>query len=122
MRNKKTEFWISNLSDKNVCLRDLALTIKARTNVNLLDSKHYSFNLEQLEKSAENGSLHAKSHLLRVRKVPPPEPLKTGLHISRKPLFMSQNPLFSKVVIEEPKYEELEMSETEFIDELTNED
>lgn len=120
--NTQTEFWVSNISDRNVTLRDLALSIKARSNVNLLDSRHYSFDLEQLQKSAESGSLYAKRHLLKVREVPPPEPVKIGLNKSKLPLFMANNPLFSRFIIEEPKYEELEVDEIEFIDELTNDE
>lgn len=121
-RNKQTEFWVSNISDRNVTLRDLALSVKARSHVNLLDSRHYSYTLEQLQTSAESGSLYAKQRLLKVREVPPPEPVKIGLNKSKLPLFMADNPLFSRLVIEEPQYEELEVDETEFIDELTNDE
>ena len=51
MKNKKMEFWVTNISSTNVSLSDLALTIKARSTVNLLDEKHYNFTLEQLLKS-----------------------------------------------------------------------
>lgn len=119
MKNQ-TEFWVSNVSDRNVTLRDLAISIKARSHVNLMDSRHYSYELEQLEKSAESGSLHAKRHLLRVRKVPPPDSIVPGIYKSKKPMFLANNPLMSRLVLEEPKYEEFQISETDFINELTD--
>lgn len=119
--NKEAEFWVSNVSDRNVTVRDLAMSIKARSNVNLLDSRHYSFTLEQLQESQKSGSLFAKRHFLKVREVPPPEPLKLNSNISKLPLFIADR-LYSRLVIEEPKYEELEVSETDLIDELTNDD
>lgn len=116
------EFWVSNISDLNVGLRDLQLTIKARTNVNLLDSKHYHYTLDQLISSAQSGSLYKKSNLLKVRQVVPDKPITPGVHLSKEPTFMAKKPLFSRVILEEPKYEELEISETEFINDLINEE
>lgn len=121
-RQNKTEFWISNISNRNVTLRDLAMSVKARSHVNLLDERHYSFTLDQLEKSAENGSLYNKRHLLKVRKSEPPKPIKKETYLSKLPIFISKNPLFSQLVLEEPKFEELDISETDFIDELTDPD
>ena len=120
--SKEAEFWVSNISDLNVCLRDLCMTVKARANINLLDSRHYHFTPERLELSAKSGSLYAKRHLLKVRQVPPDELIKPGLYVSKEPLFLVNNPLLSKLVIEEPEYEELDISEEQFIDELTDED
>lgn len=65
------DFWVTNISKRNVCLSDLALTIKKQSSVNLLDHDHYHYSLEQLEKSAASGSIFLKSHFIRVRKVPP---------------------------------------------------
>jgi hypothetical protein len=64
-------FWVSNVSDRNVTLTDLAINIRAYSTVNLLDSKHYSLTREQLEKSAGSGSLFLKRRLLKVRKNAP---------------------------------------------------
>lgn len=64
-------FWITNISKRNVGLTDLALTVKKQSSVNLLDSRHYKYTLEQLEESAKSGSIFAKSHYIKVRKVPP---------------------------------------------------
>jgi hypothetical protein len=105
----------------NVCLSDLAITVPAYRHYNLLDDRHFSYNLEQLEKSAKDGSLFRKSDKIKVRKVPPPEEIKAGkITLSREPLFMTQNPLLSQVKIVEPKFEELDISETQFIDDFTD--
>lgn len=64
-------FWITNFSDRNVSLADLNMTVPARSSVNLLDSKHYSFTEEQVLQSATSGSIFKKSHLISVRRVPP---------------------------------------------------
>jgi hypothetical protein len=121
LSKKQLEFWVSNISDRNVCLRDLALTIKARNHVNLLDSRHYSYTLEQLEKSALDGSLHKKSNMLKVRKVPPPEPIKKILQKSTEPIPRVTS-VYSLIKIEEPHYEELEVSEIDFINQITEEE
>jgi len=121
-KNKKYEFWISNVTDLNVCLKDLAYTVPARAHKNLLDERHFSYTREELEASQKSGSLFRKSNKIKVRAVPPPEPLKGGTFTSKEPLFMAQNPLLSRIAITEPKYEELEISAEEIADELSNEE
>ena len=37
------EWWIINVSDMNVCLADLGITVPAGRSWNLLDSKHFTF-------------------------------------------------------------------------------
>lgn len=54
-----------NISNRDVSLSDLNLTIRAKRTINLLDSKHYSFTFEQLQKSLESGSLFKKRHILK---------------------------------------------------------
>lgn len=66
-----TSFWITNISKCDVMIADLGLLVPARRSLNLLDSKHYKFTAEQLKKSAENGSLKRKSHMIVVRKTEP---------------------------------------------------
>lgn len=109
------EFWITNVSDLNVSLRDLALSVPARRSMNLLDSKHFNYTLEQLEKSAESGSLFKKGKLIKVRKVAPDEEVKPGIHTTKTPLFMRLK--YKAIIIEEPEYEELQISDEQFADE-----
>ncbi len=104
------EFWVSNVCDKNVTVGDLGLSIPARKNVNLLDSKHYSLTLEQLETSAKSGSIFKKRDKLKVRQVAPEILIKPGYYVSTMPLHMAQQGFRSNVVIEDKKYEELDFS------------
>jgi hypothetical protein len=64
-------FWVTNISQRNVTLSDLYISIPAMASVNLLDQKHYHFTEEQLLSSQKSGSLFRKQHLLAVRKFPP---------------------------------------------------
>lgn len=112
-------FWLTNISNRNVSLADLALTVKAYTSVNLLDKKHYQYTKEQLEKSAKEGSIFKKRHLLKVRKLSPVQETSNIL-IDREALVPSrQRSIFN---IKEEKYEELEMTDEEFVQEMTEEE
>lgn len=122
---KENQFWVTNISDRNVSLRDLGITISSRKHVNLLDSRHYNFTLEQLELSALSGSLNAKKDKLLVRKTEPEKPIEPGIQISKMPRFIAQNMIRTKIAIEEIKYEELSVSsssEEAFADEMTTDE
>jgi hypothetical protein len=103
-------FWVTNMSNRNVSLTDLALTIKAFSSVNLLDEKHYYYTPEQLEKSALNGSLWEKKRMLKVRKSPPPDTKEAGISISKETFIPGRER--STLNIKEEVYEELRV-ETE---------
>ena len=90
----------------NVCLRDLNLTVKARSSINLMDLKHYRYTLEQLQKSAESGSLYRKSDKIKVCNVAPTFRSKR-IQLSKEPLARINNPLFSTATVVEEKFEEL---------------
>lgn len=122
MKNNQKQFWVSNISNKNVCLADLALTIPARRHMNLLDSDHFTYTEEQLEKSKQSGSLFKKGRLIRIREVAPVEQaVKAGMYVSKLPIVLRQK-LKSTFIAEETKYEELEVSEEKFADEMTTEE
>lgn len=118
-KTKENEFWVSNISDRNVCLSDLALTIPSRKNVNLLDSKHYSYQKEQLELSAASGSLYAKSKLLKIRQVAPEQLILPGPTLSKMPRFIAQNTARTGIIVEETVYPELSVNDEKFADEMT---
>ena len=105
MRIKEKQFWVTNISDRNVCLRDLALTIQNRRTFNLLDSKHFSYTEGQLKKSAESGSLYKKSKLIKVRVAEPEKPIPPGKYTSDMPMFMRN--IRAGVDMTEPEFEEL---------------
>lgn len=103
----------------NVCLRDLNLTVKAQSHANLLDEKHYNYTLEQLQKSAESGSIFRKSDKIKVRKIPP-EYVQDRVRMVRESLDKAKNPLFSRVVINETHIEELLETEDELANDIAN--
>lgn len=108
---KSHEFWVVNLSDKNVSLRDLAITIPAHSNKNLLGKKS-QYTLEQLLASVESGSIFAKRDKIKVRNVPPQIPVPPGIYIMKE---IRTGPIRSLVEIKEPKYVELDFSDEQFV-------
>ncbi len=111
MSQTKAEFWIKNISKRNVTLGDLAISVKAGSSVNLL-SKGFAFTLEQLQKSAESGSLHAKSSMIKIRIVPPQEIIRPGIYcfVPFEPAKTSR----SQIKIIEKKYDELDLSDEKY--------
>jgi hypothetical protein len=110
IKNKPT-FWVANVSPMNVTLADLAINIKAYTIVNLLDDKHYSFNMEQLMRSKTSGSIFKKRDKIRCRKLPPPPKEKEAVPYLQDAVAPSrERSIFS---IKENKYEELQINEQE---------
>ncbi len=111
MKQLSPTFWVTNISNKNVMLSDLYISIKANSSVNLL-SKHHYFTLEQLEKSHASGSLYKKRDKIVKRKVPPPpeEPaqLQVDLHsvVPSKPRSIFE--------IEHKRYVELEITDEQY--------
>ncbi len=110
------EFWVTNISKRNVGLTDLALNIKRQSSVNLLDRKHYSYTLEQLEKSAESGSIFIKRHFIRVRKIAPQIIEPTILIVEGTRTGLSK----SVVKIEIKEYEALDDSDEAFAEGLAD--
>lgn len=107
-------FWVTNLSNRNVSLTDLNLTIKAFSTVNLLDMKHYQYTRAQLEKSAASGSIFKKNKMLCVRKVAP-EVFDMNIPFLYETYIPSRER--SILVIKEEKYEELDLMEQKADDE-----
>lgn len=114
IRKKQPEFWLTNISNRNVSIADLNLTVKAFSSVNLLDHKHYSFNLEQLQASAATGSIARKKHCLAVRKVAP-EIIAMNVPLSTETYIPTRER--SVLEIHEEKYDELSVSDEEFANE-----
>lgn len=106
-KKKAPEFWVTNINPKkDVALGDLRVTIPAAKSVNLL-SKHYNYTLEQLEISAQSGSIYRKRKFIKVRNVPYIPPVQPGLYVSKDGRY--QKPLRSQVEIIEKFYEDLEL-------------
>ncbi|HVI40449.1 MAG TPA: hypothetical protein VM577_07300, partial [Anaerovoracaceae bacterium] len=121
----KTSFWITNYSNRNVSLSDLRLSVPAHRSMNLLDDKHFSYTLEQLEASAKDGSLFNKRHLIIVRVDAPQIVVRPGVYISKEPRYVAPR---SAITLEEKVYEELlpspdeQTSEEKFADEFSGEE
>jgi hypothetical protein len=111
MTKDKQSFWITNISNRNVSLADLNLTVKAFSSVNLLDKKHYDYNLEQLNTSATKGSIFKKKDKIVVRQVAP-EVIKMNVPFLKETYIPSRER--STYVIKEENYEELNISDEEF--------
>lgn len=109
VKNQPITFWLTNISNRNVSLADLNLTIKAFSSINLMDNRHYSYTIEQLKKSAESGSIYKKRDKVVVRKVPPEISKKTFIIINRDASI--PNKARSLYSIKEERYEELEVIE-----------
>ena len=104
-------FWVTNFSNRNVSLADLALTIPAFSTVNLLDKKHYYYTLEQLQKSQSSGSLFNKRDKIKMRYTAPPV-INKEIPILRDSFMPTKER--SLFVIKEERYEELEISSEEY--------
>ena len=116
-------FYVCNISKMKVSLRDLQITIPPGTAMDLLDQKHHNYSLEQLQKSATEGSLFLKRDKLKISNLPPPAPIPIKKEISEDPRWYRPR---SIVKIENKKYEELEqddrVSEEKFANEFTAEE
>ena len=113
----KKEFWVMNISNRNVCIGDLSICMAPKQIINLLDTKGYSFTEEQLDKSQKSGSLFKKRDKIKKLNEKPKFNTKTTKKKSQIPM-MRRRKLSSKV--DEPKYDELLFSDEEFADEMSN--
>lgn len=109
---RPNEFWITNKSNTNVSLSDLAFTVPAYKSYNLLDSRHFHYTWEQIYKSATLGSIHKKRHKIAIRKFSP----IVNKNITKKVSDESAVPNRSKSIFEikEEKFEELSLTDEEF--------
>jgi len=134
MKKPSNDFWVTNVSNRNVSLSDLAINIPAYRTINLMDTKHYKYTLEQLQKSAESGSIFAKRDKIRVRMLDTKMDIKSGRFIDHSVIETKmtnninlndengrKNSLPSRersiLIIKEDKYEELQVSDEEFASE-----
>lgn len=107
----KQSFWVTNISNRNVSLADLNLTIKALSTVDLLDKKHYQYTLEQLTKSAIEGSIFKKRDKIAIREFGPNNISKTIIFDHTTFIPTRQRSIFN---MKEEVYEELNVSDEDF--------
>lgn len=117
-----SEFWLINISKVNVSLSDLGITIPAGKSWNLLDSKHFHFKLEQLERSRKDGSIYKKRDKVVTGKQCPgyieDRNLANKLELSKQPI---QRKTRSVVKIEDYKYDDSDWaySDEQFAEEMS---
>lgn len=116
----KHHFWVTNFSKRDVALYDLRVTIKSNTSVDLL-SKGYPFTLEQLKKSAESGSLHAKKKYLNINEKEPEQikPFQLETVVPDMTLYPGLKVPRSQVRVSIPHYDEFDLPDEAFADEFT---
>lgn len=110
----KPTFWITNICPRNVSLADLNLTVKAYSSINLLDKNHYSYTLDQIQKSIASGSIFNKRNKIVVRNVPPLT-LKDGIPINKDSIIPSRER--SVLSIKNENYDELKITDDEYAEE-----
>ena len=105
---KPEPFWITNYSPRGVTLADLGLHIPAYHTINLMDTRHYNFTIEQLMASKTSGSLFKKSDKVAVREIPPSSMKNKKPAIANSSIANRARSVF---VINQKEYDELKLDE-----------
>jgi len=116
MNSKDKDFWVTNISNRDIALHDLGVVVRAKTSINLLNSRHYNLTLEQLEKSLATGSLFSRRHAVIKRKSPPTlNSTSFKIAIDRDAIIPDRTR--SIYEIKQENYEELIVSDEQFAEE-----
>ncbi len=112
-------YWVINITNMNVSLSDLNLTIPASRKMNLLDKKHFNYTLEQLELSSKSGSLFKKRDKIKLSELTPIPFIEQKITMSNQTRIV---PKRSFIKTEEKVYEELSNldSDQKFADEFSD--
>lgn len=103
-----------NISDRNVCLSDLALTIPVGRCYDLLnDNFHYT--IKQLKASLKDGSLYKKRDKIKIGKGRPQAVGPPPKELSKYPIITRNR---SAIKIIEPVYEELIFSDEDYANQI----
>jgi hypothetical protein len=132
--NKK-EFWVKNITNLRVSIKDLRLSIPPYAMINLM-SKNYNLKEEELEKSLESGSLYAKRDKIKKRedlmtKVEEKFLIKEAkekinrtkkMELSKKPIPAKEKSGYSLIEITEEVFDELnvEVDTEKFVEQFIN--
>ena len=111
MVKENKSFWITNISNVNVSLTDLGITINAKSSVDLL-GRRYDLSEDLLENSLSSGSLYKKRDKLIKRIVPPQIKQDPILDLKKDAVFSNRSK--SSVYAEEIKHEELDIPDVEY--------
>lgn len=110
------EFWVINVSNKNVSLSDLNLTIPAHKYFNLLDKKRFLYTEEFLIRSAEKGSLYKKRDKILKCEGKPEFTINKKLELYNLPV---ERPIRTAVRTEVKKYDELIYTDEQYADDVS---
>jgi hypothetical protein len=111
MKTDLITFWLTNISNRNISLADLNLTVNSFTSINLMDKKHYQYTIDQLQKSVTSGSIFSKRNKLVIRKIAPTI-LKMNIPLLKETFIETRaRSIYS---IKEENYEELNISDEQF--------
>lgn len=110
-------FFVINVSDRNVCLSDLALTVPAGRCYDLLND-NFSFTIEQLKASLKDGSLYRKRDKIKIGKGRPQTVEVGQREVSEYPIITRNR---SAVKVDEPVFEDLVISDDDYANEMANE-
>src|SRR3989304_7817424 len=113
----KPSFFVINISDRNVCLSDLALTIPGGRWYDLLNDNFY-YTIEQLKASLKNGSLYEKRNKIKIGKGRPEVVELHKKELSKYPIITRNR---SAVKIDEPQFDDLIFSDDDYANEIANE-
>lgn len=108
------EFWICNVSKRDVMISDLYLSVKSFTSVNLLDAKHHRYTWDQIIKSCTSGSIFKKRDKIYLRDSAPIKSRKVIQVDSDSILPNREKSIFE---IKEEKFEELNLTDEQFAEE-----
>jgi len=112
--NRGYQCWLTNISKNKIVLGDLRFTLKPLQTIDILDERHSSYTVEQVEASINGGSIGARlNKTIFIRRVEPPKVPDRKIKISQTSFPYKQRTI---VEIEQPDYEELniEISDEEF--------
>ena len=101
-------------------LADLRLTIRRGESRNLLDTRHYKYTLEQLEKSAATGSIFAKRSKIKIRSIPPTPAVQPGIYVAKDkhPVLLRNGVMLTNVKIEEQQFADIDFVHDDLESEL----
>ena len=117
--NDKPAFWIVNISERNVCLSDLALTVPRRGSMNLLDENHFNYTYKELLKSMQSGSIFKKRHIIKIGKGPPVKIDDQKFEMSKRPIQIRKRSVID-VTETEPDYDEMIWSDEQYANEMSD--
>jgi len=113
---EEQDFWVTNISNRDITLHDLGVVVRAKTSINLLNKRHYHLSLKELENSLNKGSLFTKQKIVIKRKGPPTlNSLSFKMAVDYNAIIPTRT--HSVYEIKQEQYDELIVSDEQFAEE-----